>query len=199
MEHLFIQGGTQRTLVLLHGTGGDEHSLVELGKFLDPQANLLALRGTVQEGGANRYFRRFAEGEFDLADLAKQTVKLTAELLNLSEKYQLPLTEMVLVGYSNGANIGGHLLLEKTTDINKGILFHSMSLGPSSNEPELSNQKVWLSYGEQDPIVPLASFNELVGKFKKGQGEVTDYRLPISHGLVQAELVAARQWLEEVN
>ncbi len=51
-----------RTLLLLHGTGGDESDLIPLGCELDPNAALVSPRGKVSENGMPRFFRRFAEG-----------------------------------------------------------------------------------------------------------------------------------------
>ena len=56
--HQFIPGSSERTLLLLHGTGGDEHQLLALGRELDPAAAILSPRGPVSENGHLRFFRR---------------------------------------------------------------------------------------------------------------------------------------------
>lgn len=199
MSHLFIEKDRRYpTLLLLHGTGGDEHSLVELATSLAPNASLLAIRGKVSEGGANRYFRRFAEGQFDLVDLEKQSDELLKEIDELAEKYQLDRSEMIILGYSNGANIGAHLMLERADSFRRGLLFHPMSLGKHTQQFSLSESKVWLSYGELDPIVPQEAFAELVQVFEARAAAVSVYQAPMSHGLTRDELLAAQKWLEEL-
>src|SRR6266508_4342164 len=64
------------TLLLLHGTGGDENDLVPLANELMPGAAVLSPRGRVLEHGMPRFFRRLAEGVFDLDDLRARTTEL---------------------------------------------------------------------------------------------------------------------------
>lgn len=200
MTHLFIQKDRQAPpILLLHGTGGDEHSLVELATAIAPNSSLLGIRGKVSEGGANRYFRRFAEGQFDLVDLEKQTDNLLEEVKELIGTYQLDLSQMIILGYSNGANIGAHLMLAREGGFTRGLLFHPMSLGKHDHHFPLSESKVWLSYGELDPIVPVETFEELVQAFAERKASVTAYRAVMSHGLTREELVSAKQWLEELS
>src|SRR5207248_1439843 len=66
--HEFVPGNSNRTLLLLHGTGGNERDLIPLGRELDPNASLLSPRGKILENGMPRFFRRLAEGVFDLED-----------------------------------------------------------------------------------------------------------------------------------
>lgn len=199
MSHLFIQKERQYPpLLLLHGTGGDEHSLVELASSIAPHSSLLSIRGKVSEGGANRYFKRFAEGQFDLVDLENQADSLLADIRELAQRYDLPVSELVILGYSNGANMGTHLLLEREESLNRGILFHPMSLGKHEQTFSLSHQRVWLSYGEADPIVPEETFTSLVEVFESRGAAVSVYRSAMSHGLTYAELEEAKKWFEEL-
>ncbi|HVP71542.1 MAG TPA: hypothetical protein VMS45_09460, partial [Gemmatimonadaceae bacterium] len=99
------------TLLLLHGTGGDEHDLIPLGRLLAPGAAMLSPRGNVLERGAPRFFRRFAEGVFDTADVARRASELADFLNAASARYDFALDNVVAVGFSNGANIAGALLL----------------------------------------------------------------------------------------
>src|ERR1700724_493752 len=103
--HEFAPGGSERTLLLLHGTGGNERDLIPIGRELDPTAALLSPRGKVLENGMPRFFRRLAEGVFDLDDLKKRTHELADFVASAAQHYMIDIEKLVAVGYSNGANI----------------------------------------------------------------------------------------------
>src|SRR3954469_14263741 len=103
--HDFVPGSSVRTLLLLHGTGGNERDLIPLGRELDPNAALLSLRGKVLENGMPRFFRRLAEGVFDLEDLKLRTEELAGFIERARREYALNENRLLAVGYSNGANI----------------------------------------------------------------------------------------------
>ena len=109
--HRFVPGHSDRTLLLLHGTGGNEHDLIPLGRALDPAANLLSPRGKVLENGMPRFFRRLAEGIFDLQDLTKRAHELGDFAAAAARHYGFDPHKVVAVGYSNGANVAAALLL----------------------------------------------------------------------------------------
>src|SRR5207248_10196628 len=109
--HEFVPGKSDRTLLLLHGTGGNERDLVPLGRELDPKAALLSPRGKVLENGMPRFFRRVAEGVFDLEDLIKRTNELADFVAATAQHYGFAADKVVAAGYSNGANIAASLLL----------------------------------------------------------------------------------------
>src|SRR5689334_12106759 len=110
-QHRWIPGKSARTLLLLHGTGGNEDDLVPLGQALDPDANLLSPRGRVNEQGSNRFFRRFAEGVFDQENMRSETEALAAFVRESSVEYRFDLENLYAVGFSNGANMGVSLML----------------------------------------------------------------------------------------
>src|SRR5262249_50006715 len=85
--HEFIPGSSSRTLLLLHGTGGNERNLIPLGGELDPSAALLSPRGKVLENGMPRFFRRVAEGVFDLEDLKNRTNELADFVAAAAQHY----------------------------------------------------------------------------------------------------------------
>jgi predicted esterase len=109
--HRFVPGRSARTLLLLHGTGGTESDMLSLGRELDPEAALLSPRGKVSESGMPRFFRRLAEGVFDEEDLIRRTHELAAFIGEAATHYEIDSSKIVAVGYSNGANIAGALLL----------------------------------------------------------------------------------------
>src|SRR5437016_13061552 len=102
--HEFVPGKSERTLLLLHGTGGNERDLIPLGHELDPNAALLSPRGKVLENRMPRFFRRLAEGVFDLEDLQKRTHVLAEFVIAAARHYEIDIKNIVAVGYSNGAN-----------------------------------------------------------------------------------------------
>src|SRR2546430_11130249 len=109
--HEFVPGSSNRTLLLLHGTGGNERDLMPLGRELDPNAALLSPRGKILENGMPRFFRRLAEGVFDLDDLKIRTNELADFVAAAAEHYKLAADEIIAIGYSNGANIAASMLL----------------------------------------------------------------------------------------
>lgn len=198
MEHHF-QLGTDTTappLLLLHGTGGDEHSLLEIAKLLSPTSTTLALRGEVSENGANRFFRRFHEGAFDLEDVERQADRLLETVMNLSQQYGIPFHDWVVVGYSNGANIGAHLLLERANNFQKAILFHGMSLGKHTQAFDLSQLNIWLSAGTNDPIVPKSEVDALRSAFTSRHASVHELWTNHGHQLTYEEVTDAKLWLQ---
>src|SRR6266478_6575321 len=124
--HEFVPGSSERTLLLLHGTGGNERDLIPLGHELDPGASLLSPRGKVLENGMPRFFRRLAEGVFDLEDLTKRTHELADFVIAAAQRYKIDMKNIVAVGYSNGANIAASMLLLRPEILSAAVLFRAM-------------------------------------------------------------------------
>lgn len=126
MIHIFKKGNDESkpTLLLLHGTGGNERDLLPLAERIDPNANVLSVRGNVVENGMPRFFRRLAEGVFDIEDLIKRTEELNEFLNEAADQYGFDRDHILAIGYSNGANIAGSLLFHYQ-DALKGAILHS--------------------------------------------------------------------------
>ncbi|GAA2915213.1 alpha/beta hydrolase [Enterococcus pseudoavium] len=199
MEYLYQTGKPNgKKFILLHGTGGDETSLVDLAKVLDADSTILSLRGKIKEDGMNRFFKRNGLNKFDFESLEKETDHLLAVIQDVSEEKNIALEDWILVGYSNGANIAAHLLLERETTLNKGIFFHPMSLEVHTQTFDLADKKIWVSYGGVvDPIVSEASFAELVTAFRDREAEVTVVKTSQGHQVTLEEVQSAREWLKE--
>ncbi|WP_239256231.1 alpha/beta hydrolase [Listeria ilorinensis] len=199
MEHLFIPGKNETTapLLLLHGTGGDEHSLVDIGHFISDGAAILSLRGDVLEGTANRFFKRYPDGRLDLESLAEKTDQLHLEVEKLTKRYDLDMAELVVVGYSNGANIAANSLLQKENSFRRAILFHAM---PAENEQQtfsLAKQHVFLTAGLNDPLVTAADSERLVSRLEQRGAKIETVWTAAGHALTMEELEAARSWYEK--
>lgn len=194
---LFVPGAGTRPLLLLHGTGGTAKDLLPIGHFLAPEAPLLSIGAPLIEDGQSRYFRHTATGGFDLADLAQQTEWLLATVTTVATKYDLPLADMITVGYSNGANVAARGLLTGSLPWRTGIWFHAMSLGPLTPQPAPANATAWLSHGSQDPIVSAANFTALTSDLTTAGVATTIFRHDQQHNLNEAELTSAQQWLQQ--
>ncbi|KAF1298337.1 phospholipase [Enterococcus sp. JM4C] len=196
MDYLFEEG-TGRHLLLLHGTGGDETSLVSVARLLDKEATILSFRGAVQEQGMNRFFKRNGLNQFDYQSLDEESDRLLAEIYRLSEEKGIDIADWVIVGYSNGANIAAYFMMERETRLDKAILLHPMSLGHKKSARVLADKNIWLSFGEGDPIVEKAVFEELVTNFREQGANVAVEVTETGHQVAMPELNSAKKWLEE--
>ena len=195
--HEFVPGTSNRTLLLLHGTGGNERDLIPLGRELDPNAALLSPRGKVLENGMPRFFRRLAEGVFDVEDLKQRTNELADFVAAAVQHYQFAADRLVAVGYSNGANIAVSMLLLRPDILRAAILFRAMVPLVPKNLPDLSCVRVWISAGNQDPIIPTSETQRLVELLRRAGADVTVRFANANHGLTNAEVGAARHWIKE--
>jgi phospholipase/carboxylesterase len=195
--HEFVAGSSSRTLLLLHGTGGNERDLIPLGRELDPDAALLSPRGRVLENGMPRFFRRLAEGVFDLDDLQRRTNELADFVEAAADHYGLASEKIVAVGYSNGANIAASVLLLRPKILSAAILFRAMVPLIPETQPNLSSVRVWIGAGSYDPIIPVSETKKLVELLRTANADVTIRHFPAGHELTAGDVEAARQWLEK--
>jgi phospholipase/carboxylesterase len=193
----FVPGTSGRTLLLLHGTGGNERDLIPLGRELDPNATLLSPRGKILENGMPRFFRRLAEGVFDVEDLKQRTNELADFVAAAVQHYKLAADRLVAVGYSNGANIAASMLLLRPEILHAAILFRAMVPLVPENLPDLSPVRVWISAGNQDSIIPKSETERLAQLLRRAGADVTVRFANANHGLTNAEVGAARHWIEE--
>ena len=197
--HDFIPGSSPRTLLLLHGTGGNEQDLIPVGRELDPNAALLSPRGKVLENGMPRFFRRLAEGVFDLEDLKYRTNELADFVTAAAQHYGFATDQLVAVGYSNGANIAASMLLLRPEIVHRAILFRAMVPLIPDKLPNLSSVRVWIGAGDQDPIVPASETKHLAELLRRAGADVTIRFATAGHGLTNDDLEAARHWLGELK
>jgi predicted esterase len=193
--HEFVPGNSSRTLLLLHGTGGNEHDLLPLGRELDSNASLLSPRGKILENGMPRFFRRLAEGVFDLEDLKTRTNELADFVAAGVRHYKLDADHIVGVGYSNGANIAASMLLLRPEIMHAAVLFRAMVPLVPDKMPELSAVRVWIGAGAQDPIIPPSETQRLVELLRGAGSDVTIRFFNAGHGLTNSEIDIAGQWL----
>jgi phospholipase/carboxylesterase len=183
------------TLVLLHGTGGNEEDLIFLGKELEPKASILSPRGKVLENGMPRFFRRLAEGVFDIEDLKIRTHELADFIQKCSLHYKFDLRKTIAIGFSNGANIAASILLLRPDVFEGAVLFRAMVPLVPNPLPDLLNKKILLSAGVNDPIVSRMETESLYRLFQKTNANITLKWQKSSHNLIQEDIVTARKWI----
>lgn len=183
------------TVLVLHGTGGDEHSLVPFAQAVYPGAGILSVRGRILERGMPRFFRRFAEGVFDYENIREEAKALGEFLAGR--------TGLRSVGYSNGANMALATLLLEPGVWEEGVLFRPMvTLTPAGSgkesaletNPKLVGKRIFLSAGRFDPIVPYENVEELASQLRAYGAEVELHWVDGGHELTRSEIETARSW-----
>ena len=159
-------------LLLLHGTGGDEHDLLPLRDRLSPDAAALSVRGTVLENGMPRFFRRLREGVFDEDDLRRRVDELADFVRMASSTYGIE-ARLVAVGFSNGANIASALLLQRPEVLAGAVLFAAMVPYAEPPAADLTGVPVIISNGERDPMIPAAMTEQLADQLRDRGASVT--------------------------
>ena len=185
------------TLLALHGTGGDEDDMLSLARTIDGEAAILSPRGKVLENGMPRFFRRFAEGVFDVEDLRFRTAELADFVSAASKKYGFDPRSVVGLGYSNGANIGASLLLLRPETMKRAILFRAMLPLKPEKKPDLSGKKVFISAGRSDSMIPREGTIALQKMLEDAGAQVTMNWEDSTHSLISVEVEKAKEWLRK--
>lgn len=200
MQHIFKKGKNSEkpVLLLLHGTGGNEHDLLSLAEIIDPEASVLSVRGNVLENGMPRFFRRLAEGIFDEEDLIFRTEELNDFLDEAAAKYEFERRKIVAIGYSNGANIAASLLFHFHDALKGAILHHPMVPRRGITLPDLTGTQVFIAAGTNDPICPQSESVDLKQLLEDANASVSVQWVNTGHQLTMEEVEAAKQWYQQV-
>src|ERR671911_2467751 len=201
--HQFIPSSATQdkvTFLLLHGTGGNEQDLIPLGRELNPRAAMLSPRGKVLESGMPRFFRRLAEGVFDIEDLKFRTHELADFVEKASKVYSFNLRYAISVGYSNGANIASTMLLLRPEVTFSAILFRAMVPFIPEKVPNLMGKNIFIGAGEYDPIVSPEQAKMLFRLFKDaGANVILHWQKNSGHELGYDDISAAKDWLSDLS
>lgn len=187
-----------RTLLLLHGTGGNEDDLLPLGRLLDPGSNLLSPRGKVLENGYPRFFRRLAQGVLDVPDLKARTHELVEFVGAAAEDHGFVRGRVIGVGYSNGANIAVSTMLLHPGVLEATILFRPMWPFEPEERPDLNGVRVLISSGRNDPLIDRGDPERLAQVLRGGGADVTLNWNAAGHQLERDEVERAKKWLQEL-
>lgn len=186
------------TLLLLHGTGGDETDLIPLAGEFGQGFNILSLRGNVSEGGMPRFFRRLGMGVFDEQDLTLRTHQLVAFIKELATKENFDASKVIALGYSNGANIAGSALLMYPGWLAGAILYRPMQPFKQIDQTIRTPRPVpvFMSNGSADPTIRPQDTTAYVAALKNAGYDVSDHVLSAGHNLTQQDLRLSVDWLK---
>lgn len=183
------------TLVLLHGTGGNENDLMPLASMIAPRAQLLGVRGRSTEEGVQRWFRRISMNRFDQADIHFESEAFKSFIEEATAAYGLDPQRMVFVGYSNGANLIAAFMRLHPHIVRKAVLLRGIEVLEEPPVADLSDTSVLLLSGENDIYGALSG--PLVKALEEGKADLDARHLPVGHGLTDEDLRIARDWLSE--
>lgn len=196
MYHTFKNNGSDKTLVLFHGTGGDENSLIAIAQQVAPNMNHLALRGEVVSYGQRRFAKIKHEGDLlDLDDMLVQASSIRKILVMLQRRYNLG--EMWAMGFSNGANAVIALLLNEEKIFEKAILLRPMDLDIKTKEMPLNNMEILIHSGTKDKVLPPELAYEAEARLKKNGANVEHVSCDLDHRMRQREIDILKTWFDK--
>jgi predicted esterase len=196
-QHVYRPGlsSDSATLILLHGTGGDENDLLPIGPDLLPGAALLSPRGQVSENGTLRFFKRSSPGVLDIEDWRARSRQLADFIMEASLAYHFNPDDTFAVGLSNGANIATGLLLLRPEALAGAVLLRPMFVAEVSPQPHLKGKSVLIQSGRTDPLLRPGDTERLRDQFSSAGADVTVHVQPAGHNLISNDLIRSREWL----
>lgn len=197
--HKYVPQRGAITLLLLHGTGGDENSMMPLGEELAPGASMLSPRGKVRENGMPRFFRRFQEGVFDVEDLKLRAKELADFVHAAADHYRFDPRKVLAIGYSNGANMAAGLLLLHPGVLMGAVLFRPMVPLIPEKPSALDGKEVYVSAGRSDPLISPDETGRLVKMLESYGANVVLKWARSGHSLTTEEIVEARAWVDRTS
>jgi phospholipase/carboxylesterase len=196
--HVWLPGSSTPPLLLLHGTGGDEHDLLVLRQHLAPDAPVLSPRGTVSEDGMARFFRRIREGVFDEEDLRLRADELAAFLTAAEQKYDVPAGSWLAVGFSNGANMASALLLRHPESLAGAVLLAAMVpfADDEPNDHALAGKRVLIVNGDRDPMATPDQTTRLTEQLRRRSADVELLPFPGGHTIDPTQLPQIKNFID---
>lgn len=185
----------QPLFLTFHGTGGNEDQFHGFAQQLIPGASVTSPRGDVSEHGALRYFRRAAEGVYDMDDLAVRTAAMADFIA--AERHEVGPSHTIGLGYSNGANILASVALAKPDLVDTLVLMHPLIPWTPDSQPGLKGRRILITAGEHDPICPAPLTNALVDYLNAQGAKVSVAWHPGGHEIAQTEIDAIAAFLRD--
>ncbi len=186
----------KRTILLLHGTGGNENYMLKIGRVISPGASYLSPRGRIFEQGLNKFCIRKSDGKYDLNDLRMRTSEMVSFVINASRKYKFDLNTISILGYSNGGTIAASVILTQPGMIKRSVLFHPGFPFIPDDLPDLSNSRILITSGEIDDIVRPEESVGLAKLLKRCRADIEIFKHKKGHELVKDEIYEAKNFLK---
>ncbi|RZJ68350.1 MAG: alpha/beta hydrolase [Flavobacterium sp.] len=197
LKYIYKSSGLEKapTLLLLHGTGGNENDLLPFADHFGDKTNVLSVRGNVSENGMPRFFKRLGMGIFDEQDLEFRTHELVDFVTGLSKTEHFDLDKIVALGYSNGANIAGSMLVLHPDFLAGAILFRPMKPFAGKEFRRTNNNvPILMTSGKLDPTVDLNDIEKYAALLQDAGFNVESHTIPTGHNLAQSDLQLASDW-----
>jgi phospholipase/carboxylesterase len=200
--HKFIRGRLPVTILLLHGSGGDENDLLPIAGALAPGAAVLSPRGNVVQHGARRFFSYPGPGGFDAEEVAQRVDELAEWIGRMATQYAFDPNRLYALGYSNGANMAAATMLLDPGAIAGACLFRSRAVvtpaATPAHVPSLNGAPVLISAGQTDQLIPLSAA-EALGQLLTNAGAHVDLAIQnAGHDLTPADFSLGKQWFAKL-
>lgn len=196
MHTVFEDNQSRKTVILLHGTGGNEHDLLPLARQVAPGYNLLGLRGAVNENGLHRFFVRTALGVFDQESIRREAKVIHDFLTTWVTEHDFTFSDLIFLGFSNGANMILALAFLYPDLVHQGVVLHPMLPLVPNNQPILKNKPFLVSYGLNDPMVAPEESKKVVAILSQLGAVVEEVALPGGHQLSLTEVERIQAFLQ---
>jgi len=194
-QHIWQQGTGDRVWILFHGTGGTESDLIPLVRRIDVEGSILGIRGNVSEHGMARFFRRLAEGVFDVEDIRRRTADLAVFLDAMQAEHGFDAARSVALGYSNGANIISALNFLEPGRFDASVLMRPMVPIAPVDGADLAGSRVLMLVGERDPLSPPGEPDRLEAIYRRLGADVDREEIAAGHELTSVDLQHIAAWL----
>lgn len=196
-DHIFIDHQAPKTLILLHGTGGNKSDFLFLDQLLDRSFNLLGIQGNVLENGMPRFFKRNSFGIFDQDNLRQEAEKLHQFITHWGDDHNLTTDDLAFLGYSNGANMILASLFYYPNDIKTAALLHPM-LPFTPPAISLKGSRFFVSAGLHDQMISLDQSQMVVETLKEKGAELVVNQYPGGHEISHQEIQDVAEFLKNL-
>lgn len=189
MNYFSIDGPLNEWIVLFHGTGGNEYTLLQIAGDIEPNASILTFLGDVGEGPDRRYFEPLKNGKLQRGDFDERINIFLTEWQNLKPQAN----RLTFIGYSNGANfvLG---LLEKNPEIaDRVILMHPANLNYTFEKG--SDSQIIITAGALDGMTTAGDTLSLSKQLQQVFPNTTMKLLDGLHNVTDAEIEYLQQTL----